>query len=103
MSQGFVPEGDKLHQLQPQRPGAFIAITEQGRIFEVVALMNEQTVVTREWEQGKWDEEKVEAENQRVQREMQRMQMQSHGGPQAGQRPAPQIIKPGQVARPGTI
>ena len=106
MSNGFIPEGDKLHQFQPQRPGAFIAVTEQGRVIEVVALMNEQRIVSREWEQGEWDEAKVEAENMRVQQELQRMQMQGHGGqpsgPQAGQRRSP-IIQPGQVLKPGTM
>lgn len=100
MSQGFIPEGDKLHQMQPQRPGAFICITEQGRIIEAVALMESQQMMYREWEILPWDQAKVDAETARVQQEI--VKMQSHGpGPQQQARPG--IIKPGQIARPGTI
>lgn len=102
MNLGFVPEGDKVHQMIPQRPGAFIVLTEQGRIFELVALMTEQKIAVRQWEVAEWNDETVEAENARVQTEIQRVQMAQHGG---GPRPSPRspIIQPGQVARPGTI
>ena len=50
MSEGFVPKGDKLHMMQPQRPGTFVAVTETGRIIEVVVLMDTKKVMTREWE-----------------------------------------------------
>jgi hypothetical protein len=103
MSEGFVPKGDKLHMMQPQRPGTFVAVTETGRIIEVVVLMDTKKVMTREWEPVAWDEATVSAENERVQSEMNKMQMQQSGGhPQAPRAPSG-ILKPGQVARPGTI
>lgn len=104
MSKGFLPEGEKLHQMQSQRPGAFIAITESGRVFEVVAMMEQFEVMSREWGNVEWDNERVEAENLRVQTELHRIQsMQGHGGGMPAQKAPSGIIKPGQIARPGTI
>lgn len=103
MGDTFVPEGDKVHTMMQQRPGAFVIITEQGRIFEVTALMEAKKVMAREWEHTEWDEPTVEAENARVQTEIMKMQAMQQQGQGQPQRAPSGILKPGQIARPGTI
>lgn len=111
--EGFIPTGDRLHSMQGQRPGMFVGISEQGRIFEICVLMESQKVMVRQWEPAEWDQQAVDTEIARVDAELQRQQQlqaamrnqQSGAAQQYGNRGpagAPKIIKPGGPI-PGTI